>query len=137
MRASVATLVVALSLSPSVVVADGTSREKLATLRVHAAAVASRTPIRDAILHDMRALRLDAAARPREARTQANRKPNWIQRHPSCFGAAVGFIGGFLIGFLPGDDAVFYDFDATFNGAVIGGAGAATGAIIGWVVGRD
>ena len=42
--------------------------------------------------------------------------------------------GGFLIGFLPGDDAVFDDFDASFNGLVIGGVGALTGAVVGEVL---
>ena len=74
-------------------------------------------------------------ARRQEDERQAERK-NWIQRHPSCFGAAVGFVGGFLIGFLPGDDAVFDDFTAAFNGAVLGGIGAGTGAILGWLGNR-
>ncbi len=63
----------------------------------------------------------------------ASAKRNWIQRHPALFGALVGFGGGFLIGYLPGDDAVFDDFTAEFNGAVIGGIGALAGAIVGEV----
>jgi hypothetical protein len=51
------------------------------------------------------------------------------------FGALVGFGGGFLIGYLPGDDGVFYDFTAEFNGLVLGGVGAGTGAAVGAVVG--
>lgn len=61
------------------------------------------------------------------------KKQNWIQRHPALFGALVGFGGGFLIGYLPGDDAVFDDFQASFNGLVIGGVGALAGAIVGEV----
>ena len=61
-------------------------------------------------------------------------KRNWIQRHPVLFGTLVGFGGGFLIGFLPGDDAVLDDFDASFNGLVVGGVGALAGAIVGEVV---
>ena len=54
----------------------------------------------------------------------------WAQRHPRLLGALVGFGAGFLIGFLPGDDGVLDDFDASFNGLVIGGVGALTGAVI-------
>ena len=63
-------------------------------------------------------------------------KRTWIQRHPVLFGTLVGFGGGFLIGFLPGDDAVLNDFDASFNGLVIGGVGALTGAVVGEVVSK-
>jgi hypothetical protein len=47
----------------------------------------------------------------------------------------VGFGGGFLIGYLPGDDVVFDDFVARFNGFVLGAVGAGTGAVVGAVVG--
>lgn len=68
------------------------------------------------------------------ARQQSQpQKRNWIQRHPALFGALVGFGGGFFLGYLPGDDAVFDDFDASFNGLVIGGVGALAGAIVGEV----
>jgi hypothetical protein len=60
-------------------------------------------------------------------------KRNWIRRHPALFGAMVGFGGGFLIGYLPGDDAVFDDFVASFNGLVLGGVGALAGAVVGVV----
>jgi hypothetical protein len=73
----------------------------------------------------------------RTAQATPARKKNWIQRHPACFGAAVGFVAGFFIGYLPGDDAVFDDFEAGFNGAVLGGIGAGAGAIIGALAGRD
>jgi hypothetical protein len=63
-------------------------------------------------------------------------KRNWIQRHPVLFVTLVGFGVGFLIGFLPGDDAVLDDFDASFNGLVIGGVGALAGAIVGEVTTR-
>ena len=52
------------------------------------------------------------------------------------FGALVGCGGGFLIGFLPGDDAVLDDFDASFNGLVVGGVGALTGAVVGEIVSK-
>jgi hypothetical protein len=64
---------------------------------------------------------------------QPPQKRNWIRRHPALFGALVGFGGGFLIGYLPGDDAVFDDSDASFNGLVVGGVGALAGAIVGEV----
>jgi hypothetical protein len=65
----------------------------------------------------------------------APQKRSWIQRHPAIFGALVGFGGGFLIGYLPGDDGVFDDFTAGFNGWVMGGVGAATGGAVGAIVG--
>jgi hypothetical protein len=63
------------------------------------------------------------------------RKRSWIGRHPVLFGTLVGFGSGFLIGYLPGDDAVFDDFVASFNGLVLGGVGAGTGALVGAIVG--
>lgn len=58
----------------------------------------------------------------------------WIARHPVLFGTLVGFGTGFLIGYLPGDDGVFDDFVASFNGLVIGGIGAGAGAAVGYAV---
>lgn len=95
------------------------------------------TPLRDAIARD--SARLSHLVRADARRAQEAKAPeqrNWIQRHPSCFGAMIGFVGGFLIGFLPGDDAVFDDYAAAFNGAVLGGIGAGTGAILGWMGSR-
>ena len=68
------------------------------------------------------------------ARRQQVTKRGWIKRHPALFGAAVGFWTGFFIGYLPGDDGVFDDFTATFNGMVVGGIGAGVGAVTGAVV---
>ena len=65
----------------------------------------------------------------------APQKRSWIGRHPALFGALVGFGSGFLIGYLPGDDGVFDDFTAGFNGLVVGGVGAATGGAVGAIVG--
>ena len=76
-----------------------------------------------------------AMARPVSAQAPPARTRSWIAAHPVLFGAAVGFGTGFLIGYLPGDDAVFDDFTAGFNGWVMGGIGAGTGALIGLVVG--
>ena len=61
---------------------------------------------------------------------------NWIQRHPILVGTAIGFGAGYLIGYLPGDDAVFYDFDAAESGLIIGGIGAGVGALVGLAVSR-
>jgi len=67
---------------------------------------------------------------------QPKKRPrSLIGRHPILFGTLVGFTSGFLIGYLPGDDAVFDDFTAGFNGLVLGGAGAAVGAGVGAIVG--
>jgi hypothetical protein len=52
------------------------------------------------------------------------------------FGTLVGFGTGFLVGYLPGNDAVFEDFTAGFNGLVLGGVGAGAGALVGWVASR-
>lgn len=60
-----------------------------------------------------------------------SQQQGWVRRHPKLFGALVGFGGGFLIGFIPGDDAVFDDFTAEFNGLVIGGVGALAGTVVG------
>lgn len=75
----------------------------------------------------------DSALRPPQQ--SGAQKRSWIGRHPALFGALVGFGGGFLIGYLPGDDGVFDDFTAGFNGLVLGGVGAGTGAVAGAVVG--
>lgn len=69
-------------------------------------------------------------------RQPAAGEPGWIKRHSVLFGTLVGFGAGFLAGYLPGDDAVFDDFSAGFNGLVLGGAGAAGGALIGWAASR-
>lgn len=69
----------------------------------------------------------------RVARQPRAPKQSWIGRHPALFAALVGFGGGFLIGFLPGDDAVFDDSPASFNGLMVGGVGALAGAIVGHV----
>lgn len=68
--------------------------------------------------------------------TQTARTPrrSWAARHPVLLGSLVGFGTGFLIGYLPGDDGLFYDFTAEFNGMVMGGIGAGTGAAIGAIV---
>lgn len=67
----------------------------------------------------------------------APQKSNWLRRHPVLFGTLAGFGAGYLIGHLPGDDGVFDDFVASFNGVIIGGIGAGTGAAIGAVVGAS
>jgi hypothetical protein len=66
---------------------------------------------------------------PRERRS-------WVRRHPVLFGTLVGFAGGFLIGYLPGDDAWFDDFAAPSSGLVMGGAGAGIGAAAGAILAR-
>jgi hypothetical protein len=91
---------------------------------------------------DRAALRLRLSTIPANVTFQAAqapaapRKRSWIGRHPVLFGALVGAGSGFLIGYLPGDDGVFYDFTAGFNGTVIGGVGALTGAVAGAIVGE-
>ena len=70
------------------------------------------------------------------ARQQPRQKQGWIGRHPVLFGTLIGFGGGFLIGYLPGDDGVFDDFTAEFNGLVLGGVGAGVGAVSGAILAR-
>ena len=55
--------------------------------------------------------------------TQAStpRQRGWAARHPVLLGALIGFGSGFLMGYLPGDDGVFDDFTAGFNGSVMEG----------------
>jgi hypothetical protein len=78
-----------------------------------------------------RLLAAEAAAEPVTVAHQTQpRRRNWVQRHPVWTAAMVGFGSGFLIGYLPGDDAVFDDYVAGFNGAVVGGIGAGAGASI-------
>lgn len=58
----------------------------------------------------------------------------WIARHPVLVGALVGFGSGFLVGCASGDDGVFDDFTAEFNGWMMGGIGAGAGALVGYAV---
>lgn len=56
---------------------------------------------------------------------------SFIKRHPVLVGALLGFGVGFTIGIASGDDGVFNDFTAGFNGLVLGAIGAGVGASIG------
>jgi hypothetical protein len=67
--------------------------------------------------------------------TPPARQRHWIARHPVFFGTLVGFGSGFLIGYLPGDDGVFDDFTAGFNGWLLGGVGAGAGGALGAALG--
>lgn len=120
--------------APVATSADEAKSRTVASMQRFARAAAAPTPLRDAIRQrTSRAMVIRAT--PQDFR-RAERADNWIRRHPACFGSIVGFIAGFAIGFLPGDDGVFYDFDASFNGLVIGGIGAGVGAIAGAIIGR-
>lgn len=106
--------------------------------------LAAPTPLRAAIMTSAWSERVEDRQGPRLTRfaiitssaSRAGQEPepkkrSWIGRHPVLFGTMVGFGAGFLIGYLPGDDGVFDDFTAEFNGLVMGAAGAGTGAIAG------
>ena len=67
----------------------------------------------------------------RAAQQLGRQNRGWIGRHPALFGALIGCSGGFLIGYLAGDDAIFDDFSKGFHGVGLGGVGALTGAIVG------
>jgi hypothetical protein len=60
--------------------------------------------------------------------TRPKEKRFWTR---TKIGAIAGFATGLAIGLVAGDDGIFYDFTAGFNGLVLGGAGAAGGAILG------
>ncbi len=58
-----------------------------------------------------------------------------LGKHPVLFGTLIGFGSGFLVGYIAGDDGVFYDFTAGANGVMLGGIGAGIGAGVGAIVG--
>jgi hypothetical protein len=70
-----------------------------------------------------------AATRGRQS-SPATRPRSWFKRHPAWTASIVGAASGFLVGYLPGDDAVFDDFTAGFNGTVMAGVGAGGGASV-------
>jgi hypothetical protein len=72
----------------------------------------------------------EAAATRGRPSSPATRPRSWFKRHPVWTAAIVGAASGFLVGYLPGDDAVFDDFTAGFNGTVMAGVGAAGGASV-------
>jgi hypothetical protein len=84
----------------------------------------------------LRDARLPAVRRMPAQQTAAPSRRNWIVRHPTLFGALVGFGGGFAIGYGAGDDGVFDDYVASFNGLVLGGIGAGVGAGVGAAFGK-
>jgi hypothetical protein len=90
-----------------------------------------------AVTQELARLTLSATAMSdlQHAQQPGPRRRSWIGRHPVLFGTFVGFGGGFLIGYLPGRDAVFEDSDAAFAGWVLSGVGAGTGAVVGAIVG--
>jgi hypothetical protein len=92
-------------------------------------AAVARESTRLILTFSTRSPSLRALQQPRQER-------GWIGRHPVLFGTLVGFGGGFLIGYLPGDDGVFDDFTAKFNGLVLGGVGAGVGAVSGAILAR-
>jgi hypothetical protein len=64
------------------------------------------------------------------------RGSSWASRHPVLVGTLVGLLGGFAIGYASGADGIFDDYSAEGNGIILGGIGAAAGAIVGWAAGR-
>lgn len=111
----------------------------LALLMILSAAPASAQPVAPgdgaapslaiSIRHEVaRAAREAAGSVARGAAQPTRPRRNWFQRHPVLTGALVGGGTGFLIGYLPGDDGVFDDFTAEFNGTVLAGVGAGAGA---------
>ena len=71
-----------------------------------------------------------AATHPPPLSPAAVRRRSWCGRHPVWTAAIAGAASGFLVGYLPGDDAVFDDFTAGFNGTVVGAIGAGGAASV-------
>lgn len=71
-------------------------------------------------------------------RAPQQRNGNWIRRHPSLFGALVGFGGGCALGAsqVGGSEDHFFNALDEFACPVVGGMGAGIGAFAGWVVSR-
>jgi hypothetical protein len=69
------------------------------------------------------------------ARQQMPAKQNWIKRHPVVFGASVGFVAGFVVGAVQDDSALFEGAESLTKW-LLGGVGAAGGALVGWIVGN-
>jgi hypothetical protein len=74
------------------------------------------------------------ASRFRVTQVSTRSQRSWGARHPALLGALIGFGSGCRIGYMGGDDGVFDDFTAGFNGWVMGGIGACVGATIGAIV---
>jgi hypothetical protein len=70
-----------------------------------------------------------ATQRPQLSPPATGRR-SWFRRHSVWTAAVVGAASGFLVGYLPGDDALFDDFTAGFNGRVMGGIGAGGAASV-------
>jgi len=86
--------------------------------------------LRRSVDHEVSRLTLRSA----QTATAKTQRRGWVRRHPVATAALVGGGSGFLIGYLPGDDGVFYDYTAGFNGLVVGGIGAgAAVAVVGVV----
>jgi anti-sigma factor RsiW len=63
---------------------------------------------------------------------------NWVTRHPAWFGSLVGFAIGCPLGAsqVGGSKDTFFNAFDEFACPVVGGMGAAAGALIGWAIGR-
>jgi hypothetical protein len=80
-------------------------------------------------------------ATPTQSQTPApgaKQNGNWIARHPALFGSLVGFAIGCPLGAsqVGGSKDTFFNALDEFACPVIGGIGAAGGALIGWSIGR-
>lgn len=58
---------------------------------------------------------------------------SWASRHPVLTGTSLGFGFGFAIG----QATAFWDLEPWARGLTVGGIGAAAGAYVGWILGRD
>src|SRR4029450_7550958 len=84
-----------------------------------------------------------AAARPRppsqpSSQGSGKQNGNWIARHPALFGALARFAAGCPLGAsqVGGSEDTFFNALDEFARPVVGGIGAAAGALIGWSIGR-
>lgn len=113
-------------------------REHVSAVSPRRADAFSRSEIRRAIETHTKVAAIWTGLTGRNAQDGAQKR-SWCRRHPAGCGALIGLGGGFLAGLTADPDALGRgaDFTPFGNGVVLGGIGAAAGAAIGGILGRD
>jgi hypothetical protein len=62
--------------------------------------------------------------------------PNWCKRRAVLCGTAIGFGIGYSVGFLSGENPIYEDLVPSADAVVVGGLGAAVGAVVGAFLSR-